>query len=326
MPRRRVPRHIYHHHKMRYFFLFIAIALTISTKAEIALVAILSHGDQITTFQSSNAFAQAVAAAENGDVITLSSGSFTATDITKNLIIRGAGMMPSQNPTIISGDFNIKIDTSAPGDLSFEGIYNNNRILLYKANIITFLKCNLNSIGYDYTYKDGVVNDIKILQCFIQEFRNNTNGGNIVNSYVKDFDNGTSTVNATNCIIRSSKNTNFRNCIITLAPSAATSDGDSSSTYSYCISNRCNFRYSPTGKNECHTEIENFFKEGTDCYELKDEYATRFLGSDGTQVGIHGGALPFDPITTSLKIKKFSVASRTTADGKLPIEIEIDGN
>lgn len=58
-------------------------------------------------------------------------------------------------------------------------------------------------------------------------------------------------------------------------------------------------------------------------YELTDEALATYLGSDGTQVGIYGGNLPFDATPTNPQIKKCNVASRSTADGKLSVEIEV---
>lgn len=58
-------------------------------------------------------------------------------------------------------------------------------------------------------------------------------------------------------------------------------------------------------------------------YNLTDA-AKAFVGTDGGEIGIHGGSLPFTPETGGLKITKFKVAERTTADGKLPIEINIE--
>lgn len=109
--------------------------------AEVSLVAILSHGDEITTFQSTNAYAEAYAKAEDGDVITLSSGNFTATNITKNITVRGAGMMPGENPTVITGDFIINIDPAKTGSLTIEGVCLQNMITYEQANEITMLKC-----------------------------------------------------------------------------------------------------------------------------------------------------------------------------------------
>lgn len=46
-------------------------------------------------------------------------------------------------------------------------------------------------------------------------------------------------------------------------------------------------------------------------------------GTDGTEVGIYGGSLPYDPTPTNPQITKFNVASKTTADGKLSVDIEV---
>lgn len=65
------------------------------------------------------------------------------------------------------------------------------------------------------------------------------------------------------------------------------------------------------------------FKEGTQTYELTDENQKNWIGTDGTQVGMHGGNLPFDPAVDAPVISKFNVASKTTADGKLSVDIEV---
>lgn len=66
----------------------------------------------------------------------------------------------------------------------------------------------------------------------------------------------------------------------------------------------------------------NVFKEGT-FYQLTDE-AKKYIGDDGTEVGIYGGSLGFDPTPTNPQITKFNVAPKTTADGKLSVDIEVN--
>lgn len=61
----------------------------------------------------------------------------------------------------------------------------------------------------------------------------------------------------------------------------------------------------------------------TDTYQLLDSIRTKYLGNDGKEVGMYGGSLPFNSQTTLPKIKKFAVASKSTADGKLNVEIEV---
>lgn len=57
-------------------------------------------------------------------------------------------------------------------------------------------------------------------------------------------------------------------------------------------------------------------------YELTDEAKTKYLGSDGTQVGLYGG-MGFDLVPSTLQITKCEVAPRSTKDGKLSVKIEV---
>ena len=61
----------------------------------------------------------------------------------------------------------------------------------------------------------------------------------------------------------------------------------------------------------------------SETFELTDEVKTKFLGVDGTQVGIHGGNLPYNEQPSTPQITKCNVAAKSTADGKLSVEIEV---
>ena len=45
--------------------------------------------------------------------------------------------------------------------------------------------------------------------------------------------------------------------------------------------------------------------------------------TDGGEIGIYGGSLPYSAVPTNPQITKFNVASKTTADGKLSVDIEV---
>ena len=60
-----------------------------------------------------------------------------------------------------------------------------------------------------------------------------------------------------------------------------------------------------------------------DFFELTDTAAQTYLGNDGTQVGIYGGVLPYDENPLNPRITRCNVASKTTADGKLSVDIEV---
>ena len=77
------------------------------------------------------------------------------------------------------------------------------------------------------------------------------------------------------------------------------------------------------------TSLTDVFKNWTGTYtdaqafELTDEAKTKYPGDDGKELGIYGGNLPFTPNPTNPKITKFNVASKSTADGKLSVDIEV---
>ena len=58
-------------------------------------------------------------------------------------------------------------------------------------------------------------------------------------------------------------------------------------------------------------------------YQLKETIATAFLGNDGTEVGIYGGMMPYDPRPSYMRMKRCNVAPRSTVDGKLSVDIEV---
>ena len=68
----------------------------------------------------------------------------------------------------------------------------------------------------------------------------------------------------------------------------------------------------------------SIFNRDTDTFcDLTDEAAAKYLGTDHTQVGLYGGVNPFSAIPNYPRIKKFIVASKPTADGKLDVDIEV---
>ena len=58
-------------------------------------------------------------------------------------------------------------------------------------------------------------------------------------------------------------------------------------------------------------------------YRLKSSVSDSIQSIDGSEVGIFGGFMPFDWRPSYSIIKRFNVANRTTADGKLSVDIEV---
>lgn len=126
--------------------IFVSLLLLISSigaiNAQSSTMATLSHNGEISVFYGKGALIDAHTAAQPGDVITLSSGTFTATDITKAITLRGAGCeqdtVRNIIPTRIEGAFNINVtqttttsnNNTTGGNTSNDSIYVN-RIAKY---------------------------------------------------------------------------------------------------------------------------------------------------------------------------------------------------
>ena len=61
-----------------------------------------------------------------------------------------------------------------------------------------------------------------------------------------------------------------------------------------------------------------------EAYVLKSSVSDTIVGFDGSEVGIFGGFMPFEKWTPTYSvIKRCNVSNRTTADGKLSVDIEV---
>ena len=332
---------------LRLMMLFVAAVLTNNVFAQGSLLATLNHEGTISTFYGSQAWKNAHDAAANGDVITLSSGTFLAVNITKAITVRGAGMgidsTAVSEPTVITGDFTINIAEPGSNRLTLEGIYSNHTITYINVVNPLFLKCRLKTVtnGNSSTY---VLKDASFIHCRIAEkLLLGTNcSASCVNSVIQDpysKDNYTSNFEFINCVIvstdspLSSVSSSFKNCII--------SDNDnnhwiSSSCTAYncvCLTANNYFRYITNATNKSLTEYATLFKTypggslallDSETFELTDVAKTQYLGADGTEVGIYGGNLPFDPTPSNPQITKCNVAAKSTADGKLSVDIEVN--
>ena len=77
-----------------------------------------------------------------------------------------------------------------------------------------------------------------------------------------------------------------------------------------------------TNKNFNESIWDTLFKPDT-FDELTNEAKAEYIGNDGTEIGIYGGNLPYNTRILSPQITKCNVAAKTTADGKLSVDIEV---
>ena len=320
--------------KKVFFSLVAAIVAATATYAQSTLVATLTHGENVSMYYGTNALRDAHEAAVSGDVINLSGGAFQAVDITKALTLRGAGI-DAVEPTYIINEFRIDVPSQDTGRLSMEGIRCSANLYL-KGNFSNpyFLKSQfVNVYGWDNpSIKNAMFVNCKITgECTLE----GTSTGQFVNCYLGWFTNMdySSTASFINCIIRDADRTKecrFVNSII------YTIDYGYRNIQSTSVANNCVavnytdfFMDSPASSGCTNTSFNNVFKTFTGTYsdeenfELTDAAKTTYLGTDGTQVGLYGGVMPYTSTPSYPQITKMNVANKTTADGKLSVEIEV---
>lgn len=325
---------------MKTKFFRIAVLLTacffyLSVNAQRPIVT-LQHGDQMQAFYGSGAFIQAMGAAEKGDVITLAGGTYNATDITKAVTIQGAGYVsdPTQlrYRTVISGDFEIKVDEEG---LSIDGIWHAGTITVSDdITQATFSKCRLN-----YFYFNALNTNVNIDRCRIYNLDINAHSENLYimnsifyslygfndedliaidNSFIYSLSDSFTGI-IQNCVVNSgtvSANCSmFNTMYCTWSPDVKINTSNVSGNYG--VSNY----YSTFNKSFTST---NFSKWDSNSYTLTEDAAKIYLGLDGTQVGIYGGALPFTDVPSNPQIVKKEIAKQTDENGKLKVEITVE--
>lgn len=136
--------------------------------------ATLQKSDTTLVFKGASAFVEAHNAAVDGDVITLSDGSFTATNITKSVTIYGAGFEQNEETgtaiSTINGNVYIGVTDATLCDVKLEGLYINGTV--YAANTssnsttaqiknFTMKKCR---VAEDIRFNSNI-ESVNILQC-----------------------------------------------------------------------------------------------------------------------------------------------------------------
>ena len=302
-------------------------------------VATLQHGEEISVFYGQNAFVGAHTAAQTGDIITLSSGTFVPCDITKAITLRGAGCaidtVASTNPTIFGGNIKLNVADTA-NFLTIEGILFTNEVEYGTLNNPKFNRCNFTNI--DYYSSSYNMNNAQFVNCIINQFSFNAarytvlinsvvwnvsfytnNTAVLYNSIMRmnDWVYGLSAYNS--IVIRTGyckpyPNSSFVNCIGINNYTSGTAFGDG---YTSGCDNY-------TSYDEVFESFAGEFSlDEPTPFILKDEIATGFLGNDGTQVGIYGGFMPYTNRPTYMVMKRCNVANKSTIDGKLSVDIEV---
>jgi hypothetical protein len=278
-----------------------------------------------------------------------------------NITIRGAGCewdsLTGVAPTIISGNFYLSQEGGGFEGVNFLGVIGLTGHVIgngtYGCNNVSFVKCYINEINLrNDAYAPNVHHDnMQFVNCIIKNLvssRRISNGEtysfyyiknlSIINSVVRvsQYDHGSASLPTCihNSIVLFDDVQPIKNIIAYNSIVATVSDH----TVTNCTFFNClGIKTGETSLFEGQTvqnvmemnSYEDVFETFTGTvfygngYQLKEELATTFLGNDGTEVGIYGGMLPYNPRPSYMRIKRCNVAPRSTVDGKLSVDIEV---
>ena len=303
-------------------------------------LAALKHNDSISVYYGASAFVQAYNAAAHGDIITLSDGIFTAPSVVrKGITVRGNGAV-ADTARRSTGTYFME---------SFD-VYNLGDSLHFEAEGIYF---------YDFQAVSSY--DTKLTRCYVN-FLSHSPGLQAMNCIIRGYNDGATLNSPTvhnntyincvlkcaassspaslpsraicnNCIIIGTKGYGnyyqYNNCVVIKYGNSTDTILNGAVNYSVLIG--FTGSDSPASSGNVVMSFGDVFENwdgetlSTDLetYVLKSSVSDSIQGLDGTEVGIFGDFMPFEWRPSYSIIKRFNVANRTTADGKLSVDIEV---
>lgn len=332
--------------KKRFLLMLAIMATAMVTYAQ--QVATLTHDKTITAYYGGTALKEALTAAADGDVITLSDGVFDVTTIDKAVSIIGAGMEyvngKHTKRTSLACSSTSYIKIAVDGVLN---VMNVNFIQgLYLQKVLSssnFVKCRFNKKTFNSAGSANCKN-VSFLQCRmsylyhqsgdVAYYQNclieaGTNSGNF--SIAKG-----SSISFINCTISADfyhcyTGTFVNSVLCSSSSSSAYIPSDNTCSATNCLSfikaNSSTTILANVQRTNCYSYASKWMFKDDSFYELTDEAKAAVSSSDGTEVGMYGGVYPYDPIPEGPRITKFNVAKSSDTENKLNVEVEVtNGN
>ena len=328
-------------------------ALSAMAQSDVNTATLVSGGN-VSVFSGADALVQAHAAASEGDVITLSSGSFTSPTITKSVSIYGAGFekdaATGADVTQLRSDLNIGLADATIRNIHVEGLYINGDVELSKSNSkvdgLLIAKCFLLE-GMTFT-NGATAKNMLVQNCILKKgitAANNTpvESASFVNSYVggdlDDFPSGSSVL-VDHCIVTGYAGAyTWKNSILTYyyynysADQWGAFERTTGANVYNCVL-RLVFSINTESKNSfnnCYytrgSRNDNIFSDvaGTEygytparTFQLVSD---EWIGDDGTEVGIRGGdgwsKAPGIPVVKSLSLGVEGNSLKVTYDAEV---------
>ena len=322
--------------KRIFISLLTVIACSMAAMAQDSRVATLQHGSNIKAYYGPDALTEAHKGAVDGDLITLSAGQFNCPEITKAITIRGEGMEKTviNNYTLM---FNIP-QGSYP--LSFEGLtmrstdyWQSEFNGVSGSETVLVSKCRMTSSNTGgFAYRNC---NVVVMQSIYERYMavySNTNLTCVNSIILEDVrrDN-IGKYDLQNCYVGGKLElaySSVKNCIINTVCTL-----DDTNTTSHCLVKEgcAGFEDSwyikttapepgPWDDPETVVLWDNLFAGN---YQLTEEAAQTYIGTNGTQVGIYGGTYPYDKTPDYPVVKSLDVIGNHK-DGKLNVQINVE--
>ncbi len=339
---------------MKKFFVFVMLCcMTLFANAQATDVpmATLQHGDEIKVFYGKTALSQAyTAAADSGDVITLSAGVFDGLTIQKSLKIIGNGFVTDEEkriyPTVISGDWGFSSrdvinddGETIKGAIGYDGArveglqIKNFNLSGEGVNGFEIVKCNITeNLFFNTNTQNVTIRQSRIYVIYLSQHNKYHIQENLdIRNSVVEFYNGSSRYDTRSTIFIDHSIITGKLIVGTVSNSILNYNSiDPSVIVNNCIFIECAPKVSLGTGNWFNKKYAGIFEEemtnmdwdGVKTFKLK--YPDTYIGTDGTQVGLYGGTYPFNPTPTVPQITESEIDTKVAADGKLKVRITVE--
>lgn len=293
--------------------------------------AVLQHGDQASVFTGPSAFVAAHANAVDGDVITLSAGTFTPTTITKKISVYGAGFEQVDE----TGTDLTKLDAgfviTAESDVLLEGIYVDGNLDINSLQMenLTINRCQIGDIRANNVNNSQINQSVVFGISVHQNTRAYATNFHISNSriyFVYNWFSG-STIYVDHCLLSGGfyedesnylNSYTYTNCIFTYNSTTQHMYTGKLAQMINCIYVSANKVHPQAIVTNCYeVALADIFTDGENAayspertWELQQPDV--WVGTDGTPIGPSGGMgwnkVPTTPVVKNLQL---NVSGRT---------------
>ena len=324
----------------------IATAITVNAQ-KVALL----HNGVTTIFSTVNPFTDAYTAAVSGDTIYLPGGSFTPpNEFYKALTIFGAGHYVDSTmvtgKTYINGGFVLREDADKfymegleiNGSVNFAGNESINQVIIRRCRITASISIsgNLTKPSTNFSLIGSVVlGNIDLPNAQIVLISNCIIQGQVSNSNSNLFNNNlwlTDYVYYGSEPAISGSNNQLNNNIFVKISSANLAVGNGNIFYrNLCVSASPGYGTLPT-VNNTYTGVAQaniFINQSGYVFDYSHNYHLKtpatYLGTDGKEVGIYGGAFPYKEgaVPANPHFITKNIAAKTNINGQLQIQIQV---